>query len=344
MEKKHKQALIIANFGGPRNQEEVEIFLRTLLTDNDVIRTKLPSFLQKWIFSQVAKKRARMVKHDYVKIGGGSPIFEDTEAVAREASILKDVPILTFHRYLPQTHPGFLKQIRNLNVEEIKIFPMFPQFSYATTGSIARWLSNHLCGQFIQKIRWIKSYPDHPAFVRCMQTVLRDFLNSNDLKEEDTMLLFTAHGLPRSFICTGDIYESECRRSFESVSQGFPKALARLAYQSKFGPGEWLRPYTEDVCKNIQIEAKGHKNVVLIPLSFTSDHIETLFEIEQLYLPIIRQNGLNAYRCPALNRRTDWISAIVEISQENDLFSNQMLVRHSLKKCCQSCSKNCCFC
>jgi|SRR5579872_42314 len=324
-----KQAIILVNFGGPRNLEEVEAFLRTLLTDRDVVRSKLPSFLHNILFKRVAKKRAVKVAEDYALIGGKSPIYEDTEAMASALETLVGIPVLPFHRYLPKTHPAFLQQIVRYTDTELFVFPLFPQFSYATTGSIARWFRDHISSQMVHRLRWTKSYAAHPAYVQCMQQNIRDSLVTQRLKEEDTILLFSAHGLPQEFVDEGDIYETECRITFEQVVKAFPRSLAKLCYQSKFGPGEWLKPYTDAQCENILEWHQGYKNVLIVPLSFTSDHIETLFEIEYLYLPLIRKQGLAAFRCPAFNLRPDWIETIAAIIKEPNYAATEMLIRHS---------------
>ncbi len=329
---KMKATTLIVNFGGPRSRSEIEPFLQALLTDRDVIRTRLPNYLQNWLFKRVARKRALKIASDYDLIGGKSPIFDDTEAIAERVGRHIPVPIVTFHRYLPATHSAFLEKIRDLE-GEILVFPLFPQFSYATTGSIARWFGAHLPFEQVRNFRWIKSYCAHPAFIRSSQALIREFLTSHELKEEETILFFSAHGLPQTFVAQGDIYESECRLSFQKISSAFPQALSRLAFQSKFGPEEWLRPYTDEMCETVLEWGQGCRNVVFVPLSFTSDHIETLFEIEYLYLPIIRGKGLRAYRCPALNQRADWMEGIAQILQDTNYSTNQMLIRSSFRDC-----------
>lgn len=324
---RQKSPLILANFGGPRSLEEIAPFLRSLLTDKEVIRSGLPQPLHNWIFSRAANKRAIKVAHDYESIGGKSPIYEDTETIAEKLRGELGCKILTFHRYIPSTHPAFKNEARKLIEDEILVFPMFPQFSYATTGSIALWFSNCL-PEIASRLRWIKSYPAHPEYIGSFQASIRDFLEKNKLKDEETALLFSAHGLPLKFIEEGDLYKSECQRSFEEIGAAFPKALKKLSFQSKFGPGEWIRPYTDEFCEDVLNWNQGFSNVVFVPLSFTSDHIETLYEVEQLYLPIIRKNGLSAFRCPALNLRPDWIRSIAQIiASEHNFSSNQMLLR-----------------
>jgi ferrochelatase len=108
----------------------------------------------------------------------------------------------------------------------------------------------------------------------------------------------------------------------------FPGVPSLLSYQSKFGNGEWLRPYTEEVASSILQHHQEKPAVVVVPISFTSDHIETLFEIEHLYLPRTRQAGLQAYRCPALGLQLKWLQAILAILTGLDLSGNSMLIRH----------------
>lgn len=322
-----KKTILLVNFGGPRSLSEVEPFLKELLTDREVIRTPFPQFIHNLIFRRTAKKRAKIVTHDYAGIGGKSPIYEDTEWVKSSLAEISGASILTFHRYLPETHNEFIATISKLQEDEIIVFPFFPQFSYATTGSIAKWFCDHLPEQVVGKLRWIRSYCSHKEYISCSQTLLSEFLRENQLNEEESLLLFSAHGLPQVFIDTGDIYESECQLSFTEISKAFPKAKSVLAYQSKFGRGKWLEPSTEGVCEGILGLAENRKNVVVIPLSFTSDHIETLFEIEKLYLPIIETQGLNAYRCPALGRREDWIQTIGKILEGGNYSSTAALLR-----------------
>ncbi len=313
---------LIVNFGGPRSLGEVEPFLIELLNDRDVIRSGFPAFFHRFFFTRVAKKRAKKIAHDYELIGGKSPIFDDTEAVAGALG----GKVLTFHRYLPATHLASLEAIENCADEKIAVFPMFPQFSYATTGSIARFFQERLSVNALAKLFWVKSYAGHEAYIAAMQTTLRDFLKIQGIGEEECLLLFSAHGVPQKFIATGDIYERECRLSYEKIKEAFPKAEHLLAYQSKFGRGAWLEPSTESCCKSL---ASKRRHVVVVPLSFTSDHIETLFEIEYQYLPLIRERGFHAHRCPALNRQKVWIEAIGKIVQSSEPVKNEELVRYT---------------
>lgn len=312
---------LLVNFGGPRDRSEIASFLEELLCDKDVVRTRLPSFLHNWLFGKIARKRALKIVHDYDLIGGRSPIFFDTEIIGEKLNAL------TFHRYLPLTHKESIEKIEKTESAEIRVLPLFPQFTYATTGSIARFFSENLSLTTQKKLRWIKSYADHPKFIASFQKKISDFLIANDLKEEETALLFSAHGIPKKFVLEGDPYQIECELSYQAIMKGFPLALGRLCYQSKFGPGEWLRPYTIDMSENVRNWHEDRKNIVFVPLSFTSDHIETLFEVENQYLPPIREQNLKAYRCPALNLESYWIDSLKDLFNEKNLFLNESLIR-----------------
>lgn len=320
-------AYLVVNFGGPRTLSEVEPFLCSLLTDRDVVHTKLPQLYHNFLFNRIAKKRTKKIVEDYTAIGGGSLIFSDTEYVAAEMSKRLDAPVFTFHRYLPMTHKASLEKIEHFAGKEIRVLPMFPQFTYATTGSIARFFQSHLSNQTLQKLRWVKSYPSHPAFISLIQRMIREYVEAKKLDDKDTILLFSAHGLPKVFVEQGDLYAYECELSFSKVLEGFPTMVGKLSYQSKFGPGEWLRPYTEDVCQEIETWSEGRKTLIFVPISFTSDHIETLFEMEQLYFPIITNKGLHPHRLPAPNRRLDWLDALVDIVSDFNPVSTSMLIK-----------------
>ncbi len=314
---------ILVNFGGPRDLQEIKPFLTALLTDRDVIQTSWPDWLHRLFFTWVARKRVSKVAQDYQAIGGKSPIFEDTEALAHELSSRWQTPVIAFHRYLPATHPHFLRALSHWKGNgTIRVVPLFPQFSYTTTGSIARWFATHIPQDLLEQIEWIKSYPEHPGFIYAYQSLIRRCLDEQGWQEEETLLLFSAHGLPQRYVQEGDPYQEECERSFRAVATGFPQAGHQLCYQSLFGKEEWLRPYTVEFCA--QGDLRDYRHVIVVPLSFTSDHIETLFEIEQQHLPLLRNRGVQAIRCPALNQDEVWIDGLIQIaSQVNAVSTNE---------------------
>lgn len=327
MSKMPKIAVLIINFGGPRDLEEVPDFLEALLTDKDVIRSPLPAFFQDWFFKKIARKRSLKISKDYALIGGKSPIFEDTEWVAQSLGQSMNLPSLAFHRYLRKTHSSFIEKIQSMDVDEFWVFPLFPQFSYATTGSVARFFSNNLPLSICRKMKWVSSYPTQEMYVKAFTKNTQEFLEKKGLKEEETAFLFSAHGLPESFIQEGDPYQKECEESFWKLSLKFPKASSFLSYQSKFGRAKWISPSTAEFCFQVKEWIGDKKQIVFLPLSFTSDHIETMFEIEQEYISPLQSSGFSAYRCPALGRRLDWIEAMQSILVEGIKVDNDQLIR-----------------
>lgn len=321
-------AYIIANFGGPRSLEEITPFLCELLTDRDVIRSQFPDWLHNLIFRRVARKRAKSVAVDYELIGGKSPIYADTEELARLLQRYLDGPVIPFHRYLPATHAAFKERLSAIECSRFAVFPLFPQFTYATTGSIARWFQGHLPKELVTKMRWVKSYASHPRFIAIHQRLIREFMLKHALRREECILLFSAHGVPVSFIAEGDIYLDECIASFERVKEAFPDCLCRLAFQSQFGKEEWVKPSTGQLCEEVLKWREGRKAVLFIPITFTSDHIETLFEVEEQYMSVVREKGLKAYRIPALTFDAEWIETIADIINAEEFCNNQMLIRN----------------
>lgn len=333
-------AYVLVNFGGPRNQDEVYPFLKALLCDQDVIQTGFIKPFHDLLFSYIAKKRSKTVKEDYQEIGGASPIFFDTEKLAVELEKEFERPFICFHRYLPATHQEFFQKINQFKDKKILCIPMFPQFSFATTGSCARFFEQNLCGRLLENIQWIPSYATHSAFINAYSAQIKKVCLDNQLSLDQVCLFTSFHGVPRKFICFNDPYENHCQASFNALKAQFPESEHILAYQSKFGKGEWLRPYTIDLVENEPIW-DASKHVLFVPLSFTSDHIETLFEVQEQYIEPLLKKGLKALRVPSLQGQSHWLYEIIK--DHMPYLSTSMLVRREKKGCCQR-STNCCRC
>ncbi len=283
--------ILLISFGGPRSFEEVEPFLKELLTDQEMVRTSLPVWLHCALFSFIAKLRAPVFVKKYALIGGASPIYEDTERLARELS----QPVLPFYRYLPATHSTFLEKLASFQEgAKITVLPLFPQYSVTTTGSAKVWFQRHVPPSICNKLKWIDSYATYLAFIHAWVERICSFLRERGIPEEEATLLFSAHSVPQKVVDQGDPYQKECEASFNAVARAFPKAHACLAYQSKVGFGRWLQPATKAACS----QEKLRPHVVFIPISFTSDHFETLYEIEHNYFPLLNARGLTPHRCP----------------------------------------------
>lgn len=320
-------AYLLVNFGGPRNIGEVYPFLQALLTDQEVIRTRLPRWVHHWMFSKIAKKRSLRISKDYQSIGGKSPLYEDTEWLRHTLSARWETPVWAFHRYLPSTHAELFHQLERVRCHEIRCIPLFPQFSYATSGSAASYFSSHLATSTLLRLRWLKSYPTDPLYLGVWERLLRDCMKTHCIAEEELFLLCSAHGLPVQFIQSGDPYHAECTATYRGLLGRFPKSTGLLSFQSQLGPQEWTRPYTKDIVVKLKELIPSYMKVVVVPLSFTSDHLETLFEIEQEYLPILKQH-FEAYRLPAMNRHPDWVETLCQLGKTSDFVHHAMMMRH----------------
>jgi protoporphyrin/coproporphyrin ferrochelatase len=332
--------IILANFGGPRTQDEIYEFLKTLLCDQDVIQTGWLEPLHKLLFTYIAKKRTGKVTKDYAKIGGASPIYFDTLKLKEYLTKKLDVPVYDFHRYLPKTHDKFLSDVENHKGQKLLVLPLFPQFSYATTGSIARFFETHLCGRTLEKLEWIASYETHESFIKAYMKNIKNKLLEHHLDESDVCLFYSFHGVPRKFTCFNDPYQKHCQASFEALKKHFPHSDHMMAFQSKFGKGEWLKPYTSDLVEG-DLQWLKKKHVLFVPLSFTSDHIETLFEVEYEYKMVLEEKGISAFRVEAIAQDFSWAYDIIDSSLP--LVSTSMCVRKEKKACCNQ-KHNCCLC
>ncbi|WP_213318717.1 ferrochelatase [Chlamydiifrater volucris] len=300
---------VLANFGGPRSLDEVEPFLTSLLTDPDVTGKILSEKLTKKLFTWIAKKRTPKVIPQYEAIGGFSPIASDTLKMAHQLQRTFQTPVIPFHRYLPSTHQETLSHLRDSTNQEVIGIPLFPHFTYCVTGSIIKFLSRHLPNI---KWRWITNFGSHSSFIQTWISHLKEFFKKNKIPEDDCVLLFSFHGIPESMSKKGDPYASQCLESFGILRKAFPFSTTMLSFQSRFGPFKWLMPYTQKVCQTL-ISPKKH--VAIVPLGFISDHLETLFEIENEYLPTLRERGYKAHRVPAIFESQHWMPALHAIVQ-----------------------------
>jgi len=323
--KNNNEVFILANFGGPRDLNEISPFLQSLLGDQDVLTTKLPSYLHKLLFGTIAKIRARSKKSEYESIGGKSPIYETTEKMA---AILrsKGLNVITFHRYNSSEHSQIFQKLNNMQIKQLKIFTLFPQFSYATVGSIARIFQENLSSNLLQNTKISKSYFNNTYYIDCFTKIIQNKINSID---GDTFIIFSAHGLPQKFIDNGDSYKQECIDSSELIMQNI-QCEYLVCFQSRFGYAKWIQPYTEIICQNIDKYIKKQKNIVFVPIAFTMDHLETLYEIEQDYMTILQEKQYNVFRVDTLNLDSKWLNDLPNIINDPNIYVD-------LKECLRPC-------
>lgn len=317
--------IVMMNLGGPKSLDDVNPFLLKLFADREIIQ--LP--VQNWLGPFIANRRTKSVQKNYQDIGGGSPILAWTEEQGRGMCERLDVmsPETAPHRfyvafrYIDPTSEDALRRMKEDGVTRAVAFTQYPQFSCATTGSslneLWRAATNvGLAGDFEWSV--IDRWPVHPTFVETMtETVRQGLTRFSDEDREDVLIVFSAHSLPVSVINRGDPYPAEVGATTHEVMKRLGYAYEYLvSYQSEVGPVPWLGPSTESVIE--KLGAKKRKNVLVVPIAFTSDHIETLHELDIEYGELAHEAGIENYvRAPALNGMPRFQDALAEIVAEH---------------------------
>jgi ferrochelatase len=320
-----KTGIVMMNLGGPADLTQVEPFLLELFADREIIQ--LP--FQSWLGPFIARRRTPKVQALYRNIGGGSPILRYTEAQGRGM-------VERLDRLSPETAPhGFYVAFRYItpksddalramaadSVERAVAFTQYPQFSCATTGSSLNELWRAATRTGLERtFRWsvIDRWPVHPGFIAAMAETVREGLEQFTPEERDqVLLLFSAHSLPLHIVDRGDPYPQEIGASVQAVLERLRRPNRYLlAYQSEVGPVRWLGPSTERVIR--RLGERGETRVLVVPIAFTSDHIETLSELDREYGELAHRVGISQYRrVPALNERPDFIDAIADLVRDH---------------------------
>ncbi len=320
-----KTGIVMLNLGGPATLDAVEPFLLELFADREIIQ--LP--LQRWLGPFIARRRAPAVRKQYAAIGGGSPILHYTEAQGRglverlDRSSPETAPhgFYVAFRYASPKSEDALRAMRADGVERAVAFTQYPQFSCATTGSSLNELWRAVDRLGLRDVfTWsiLDRWPVHEGFIDAVaETVREGLLGFPPEDREKVVLLFSAHSLPMSFVNRGDPYPPEIGASVQRVMErlGFSHAHL-LAYQSKVGPVRWLKPSTPWVLE--RLAAGGHRHVLVIPIAFTSDHIETLSELDRDYGHLAQRLGITHYhRAPALNDRPRFLDALAGLVRDH---------------------------
>ena len=320
-----KTGIVMLNLGGPATLDDVEPFLLELFADREIIQ--LP--LQRWLGPFIARRRTPKVRGLYAAIGGGSPILRYTEAqgqgmVARLDRMSPETAPHKFYVAFRYTHPGSDEALRAMHadgVEQAVAFTQYPQFSCSTTGSSLNelWRAAGRTG-LRHAFEWsiIDRWPVHRGFIDAMTETVRDGLREFDPADRDrAVILFSAHSLPLDVIDRGDSYPQEVGASVQKVVEqlGAPNPYL-LAYQSDVGPVRWLGPSTEQVLR--RLGARGERHVLVVPIAFTSDHIETLSELDREYGEVAHHAGITHYRrAPALNDRPLFLEGLAQIVRDH---------------------------
>lgn len=315
-----KIAVVLFNLGGPDSLHAVRPFLRNLFNDPAIL--PLPFPIRPILASFLSRRREKLAQDIYRRIGGRSPLLEQTEAqaLALQNRLLQDglqARCFIAMRYWNPLTQEALEKLCQWGAEEIVLLPLYPQYSTTTTGSSLReWQLQAKARQTNIPTHFIRSYPDNPGWIDAqaalLQRCLDDFSDSGSLPR----ILFSAHGLPERIVAKGDPYPEEVAITVNQILNriGKPALDWVLCYQSKIGPVAWIGPSTES---EIIRAGKDGKSLIVLPVSFVSDHSETLVELDLDYAELARRSGVPAYvRVPAVGNHPLFIDGLAGLVQK----------------------------
>ncbi len=319
--------VLLFNLGGPETLEDVHPFLLNLFSDPEIFR--VPRRIQPIIAKVIAWRRTSKSREYYRQIGGGSPLRRITEDQARllenelnSGSKEMGFRVLTGMRYAgPRTNTA-LDELRLFNPDRLVLLPLYPQRSRTTTGSSFREAAALLEVKDPNlPVLAVPAYPEYPPYIEALaDTILEGLSKMPD--GEPVHLVFSAHGIPQFLVDKDkDPYQIDTERTFGSVMKRLAEILpqrtlrATLSYQSRVGPLKWLGPDTKS--ELARLAAAGIKNILMIPVSFVSDHQETLYEMDILYGQMADALRIPRFvRAPALNTRPIFIRALASLVRD----------------------------
>ena len=319
------------NFGGPWTLREVKPFLYRLFANPSVL-VGVPAPLRQLAAFAIAQFKGPSSVECYRLIGGGSPQLMWTEAQAEglrrllrkddgdEGGHARDsLRVEVGMRSAEPSIESALRKLKDWGAEELVVLPLFPQFSTTTTGTCLQEV-----GDSLRRLRWsprrreVERWPDHTAYAALLRRTVDEAIAQAEHERGDEPdaihVLFSAHSLPLKIVERGDPYPRDVWRTVEAVAAGLKHSWS-LCYQSRNGKMPWLEPYTEDELRRLGRE--GVRRVVVVPLSFVSDHIETLYELDMLYRGQARECGItHYYRARAFNGDPEFPAVLRSVLKE----------------------------
>ncbi|KDQ10838.1 hypothetical protein BOTBODRAFT_35953 [Botryobasidium botryosum FD-172 SS1] len=325
-------AIVLMNMGGPSTLPEVHDFLSRLFHDKDLI----PLPMQKTIAPWIARRRSPKIEQQYADIGGGSPILHWTNIQGSQMCAILDElspstaphKNYTMFRYAKPLTESTLAEMRRDGVRRAVAFSQYPQYSCSTTGSSLNELQKRTKEAGMSRdtengIEWsvIDRWGTHSGLVEAVcENIIQALSKYDPATRASTVLLFSAHSLPMEIVNRGDPYVSEVAGTVSRVIErlhertGFESPY-RLVWQSQVGPRPWMGQKTDDALKGLA--KHGQKQVVLVPIAFTSDHIETLYELDLEYGKEAKELGIDLHRASSLNDSPIFIRALADLAADH---------------------------
>jgi protoporphyrin/coproporphyrin ferrochelatase len=309
-----RTAIVLMNLGGPDSLAAVEPFLFNLFSDQAIIR--LPWLLRMPLARLIARRRARVTREIYAKLGGASPLLANTEAQAQALDALLGPDYRSFiaMRYWHPMSGEAARAVAAWEPDEIICLPLYPQFSTTTTASsLAAWRQAAAQRGLDCPTRAICCYPEETGLIEAVAELIKPALDRAARFAKSPRLLLTAHGLPKKIVAAGDPYPDQVELTARAIvaALALPGLDWKVCYQSRVGPLEWIGPATD-----VEIRRAGAAGVPLVvtPISFVSEHSETLVELDLDYREIADNCGVPAYyRVPTVGVAPLFIAGLAEV-------------------------------
>ncbi|BCD60540.1 MULTISPECIES: ferrochelatase [unclassified Nitratiruptor] len=306
------KAIVLLNMGGPNNLDEVELFLKNMFNDQNILPIR-NDLLRKFVAYMITQSRKKEAKSNYEKLGGKSPLNYYTDRLIEKLQKrLPNVYVTKAMRYTPPFAKEAIKELMYHNVHEVFLIPLYPHYSTTTTKSSLEDFYNTAKGLgFHARFHDITKFYENRVYNQAIIDKIEEALDGEDANEYE--LIFSAHSLPQKIIEKGDPYLQEVQEHVKILSSMLGNRFSdyHLAFQSKLGPVKWLEPGLDEKLK----EMKG-KKVLVYPISFTLDNSETEFELHIEYKEIAKVLGIKEYRVAQCVNDSDlFVEALVDIYQ-----------------------------
>ena len=331
-----KIAVILFNLGGPDNLAAVKPFLFNLFNDRAIVNLPQPF---RWLLAQLlSSRREKSAQQNYALIGCKSPILEHTNNQAE--NLEKSLNLLSQDQYkvfvcMRYWHPfteDIVTKIKDEKFAEVILLPLYPHFSTTTTGSsFNEW--NRVCYKLKLNVptKKICCYPTHNNFIKAHVEIIKKIYENYSGKNK-LRILFSAHGLPQKVIDKGDPYQYQIEKTVKDIVNNlvYQNLDYQICYQSKVGPLKWLEPST---AHEIIRARKDNVDILLVPIAFVSEHVETLVELDIEYKQLAISHGIKNYlRAPALETNENFIKCLIDLCLNPQ--KNSLRICQPQNKCC----------
>jgi ferrochelatase len=310
-------AVVLFNLGGPDSLDSVEPFLFNLFTDPAIIG--LPSPVRHVIAKLIVRRRVSTAREIYARMGGSSPLLANTEAQAKalqeRLADLGEVRVFVCMRYWHPKSEAAAGAVKAFDPHRIVLLPLYPQYSTTTTASSQKaWRESARSAGITAPTKLVCCYPTAPGFIAAAARLMRrGIAEAASVGHRRVRVLFSAHGLPKRIVSRGDPYEAQVRLTARTVAMrlGLADEDWIVCFQSRVGPLEWIGPYTDD---EIRRAGRAGVGVVLFPVSFVSEHSETLVELDLDYRRLAEQAGVSCYvRVPTVSTDPAFIESLADM-------------------------------